>query len=70
MAKSQQTDTLITAKAKRAPKPRALSVTIANDDIARRAYDLYLARGREPGHDVDDWMNAERELRATSTAAS
>jgi hypothetical protein len=39
--------------------------TVANgSDIARRAYDLYLARGREDGHDVEDWLQAERELRA------
>ena len=31
-------------------------------DIARRAYDLYLARGREDGHDVEDWLQAERDL--------
>ncbi len=70
MAKSQPTDSSITTTANRVPKSRTLSVTIANDDIARRAHDLYLARGCEHGHDVDDWVNAERELRATSTAAS
>lgn len=32
--------------------------------IARRAYELYLARGRAPGRDVEDWLRAERELRA------
>ena len=31
-------------------------------DIARRAYELYLARDCEDGHDVDDWLEAEREL--------
>lgn len=37
---------------------------VATDaDVARRAYDLYLARGREDGHDVEDWLEAERELR-------
>lgn len=35
------------------------------NDIARRAYDLYLARGREDGHDVEDWLRAERELNGT-----
>lgn len=33
------------------------------DAIARRAFELYLARGREPGRDVEDWLRAERELR-------
>ena len=36
--------------------------TIADTEIARRAYDLYLARGREDGHDVEDWLRAERDL--------
>jgi hypothetical protein len=40
-------------------------------EIARRAYDLYLARGCEHGHDLDDWLQAERELQdaRSSTAA-
>ena len=37
--------------------------TGTNADIACRAYDIYLARGREHGHDVEDWVQAERELR-------
>jgi hypothetical protein len=31
-------------------------------EIERRAYELYLERGGEDGHDVDDWVRAEREL--------
>jgi len=38
--------------------------------IARRAYELYCARGYEDGHDVEDWVNAERELRAEPSATS
>ena len=44
---------------------KLLSVAQANvseRDIARRAYELYLARGREHGRDLDDWLAAEREL--------
>ena len=37
--------------------------TITNSELSRRAYDLYLSRGGEHGHDVDDWLQAERELR-------
>jgi hypothetical protein len=33
------------------------------DDVARRAYELYEARGAESGADLDDWLRAERELR-------
>ena len=32
------------------------------DDIRRRAYSLFQARGGEHGHDVDDWLVAEAEL--------
>lgn len=32
------------------------------DEIARRAYELYLQRGCEDGRDVEDWITAEREL--------
>jgi hypothetical protein len=30
--------------------------------IAERAYELFLERGAEPGHDLDDWLRAEREI--------
>jgi hypothetical protein len=32
------------------------------DAIARRAYQRFEERGREHGHDVDDWLEAERDL--------
>jgi hypothetical protein len=41
----------------------AIASGITESDIARRAYELYCDRGREDGHDIDDWLNAERELR-------
>jgi hypothetical protein len=44
---------------------------VSEEQIARRAYELYCARGREDGHDLDDWFEAERDLRrdVTSSAA-
>ncbi len=30
--------------------------------IARRAYEIYLQRGGEHRHDLDDWLQAEREI--------
>lgn len=35
---------------------------VSSDDIAHRAFELYSARGCEDGHDLDDWLHAEREL--------
>ena len=36
----------------------------AGEDIERRAYELYLARGRADGYALEDWLQAERELSA------
>ena len=32
-----------------------------HDEIARRAYEIFEERGRVNGHDLDDWLQAERE---------
>jgi hypothetical protein len=32
------------------------------EDVARRAYDLFVSRGGQHGRDVEDWLEAEREL--------
>ncbi|MBI5482567.1 MAG: DUF2934 domain-containing protein [Deltaproteobacteria bacterium] len=37
--------------------------------VAERAYQLFLARGGEHGHDFDDWVRAEQELRRNRTQA-
>jgi hypothetical protein len=67
MARSRrgQTDNVI---ATRAVDP---IVSTTGADIARRACELYESRGGEHGHDLDDWLQAERELRtaAALTAA-
>ncbi|MBI2203476.1 MAG: DUF2934 domain-containing protein [Candidatus Rokubacteria bacterium] len=34
------------------------------DAIARRAYEIYRSRGGAEGSDVEDWLEAERQLRA------
>jgi hypothetical protein len=31
--------------------------------IRRRAYDIYEQRGREEGHELDDWLLAEADFR-------
>ena len=33
------------------------------DCIRRRAYELFEARGRQAGHELDDWLQAEREIK-------
>ena len=45
------------------PKPDDLSQERL-EKIRHRAYELYEARGREEGHDVEDWLQAEAEIEA------
>jgi hypothetical protein len=33
-----------------------------HDEIAQLAFNLYESRGRQDGHDVEDWLRAEQEL--------
>jgi hypothetical protein len=48
---------------KTTPKRRAASVpTPTHDDVARRAYERFLARGASDGRASEDWFEAEREL--------
>jgi hypothetical protein len=34
------------------------------ENIRQRAYELYEARGREEGRDIDNWLQAEAEIEA------
>jgi len=34
------------------------------DAIGKRAYEIFISRGGEHGHDVADWLAAEAELSA------
>jgi len=37
--------------------------TLSQEAIAQRAYELFLQRGQAHGYALDDWLQAERELR-------
>jgi hypothetical protein len=56
------------AKAKLARNPvdketePSYPLAVTKDAIAQRAYELYVARGGEDGHHLEDWLQAEREL--------
>jgi hypothetical protein len=46
------------------PKP---PLTIGDEElyqrVARKAYELYQQRGEKAGHDMEDWLTAERLVR-------
>jgi hypothetical protein len=35
---------------------------VRTEEIRRRAYEIYVERGEQSGRDLDDWLQAEREL--------
>ena len=56
----------ITEPQENSTQPETREVSTANStrdqEIRLRAYEIYLERGEQPGRDVDDWLQAEREL--------
>lgn len=32
------------------------------EEISMRAHEIFVERGAAPGHDLDDWLQAEEEL--------
>ncbi len=58
------------SKTKEAPAPKSKKAATpksrpTQDQIATRAYEIYLERGATPGDPMQDWLQAERELAAT-----
>jgi hypothetical protein len=44
-----------------APVPPIETLSL-EEQIRRRAYELYLRRGRQSGLELDDWLRAEEEI--------
>ena len=47
---------------KLAPSLDQGSLELTEEYIRLRAYELFEQRGREHGHDIDDWLQAEAEI--------
>jgi len=45
-----------------AQKPRMATNQPTQEEIALRAYHIYLKRGGAPGNELDDWIQAEIQL--------
>ena len=66
----RRTNNVLTMPAVEFPTAVAIVSGVTESDIARRAFELYCDRGCEDGHDVDDWLNAERELSDASRSSA
>jgi len=51
-------------------RTQSLSDNDIQEQIRTRAYELYEQGGRKDGHDLDDWLEAESEVRRKSQAAA
>ena len=38
------------------------SRTVSDEEIRRRGYEIYLARGEQAGRELGDWLLAKRQL--------
>jgi hypothetical protein len=47
---------------KAVPEEASTRNSARDEEIRRRAYEIYLERGEEPGRELEDWLQAEREL--------
>ena len=63
MPRKSATETAATATVKARKAPAAKPAT-THDEIALRAYHIYLKRQGSPGNPFDDWKQAEQELLA------
>ncbi len=70
MANTKTTKTMtMTARAKTARSEPEAGTAASLDAIADRAFHYYAARGGEHGHDLEDWLRAERELTTAAAPA-
>ena len=50
--------------------PRAAAVGPTHEQIAARAREIWVRHGRQTGRDQENWLEAERQLRAEQKAAA
>jgi hypothetical protein len=62
IVKSSKPTTTSAPKVSRARKSDTVTISPAPDVIAVRAYERFVERGYQHGHDLEDWLLAERDL--------
>lgn len=61
--KKAVTDDPVAPAATKKPAAKKAAVQVAREMIAKRAYELYVKRGRVDGFAEIDWHQAEKELK-------
>lgn len=60
----------MTKKEKASTVLRVGSLELTEDVVRTRAYELFEQRGYQHGHDVEDWLQAEAELKGKKSTSS
>ena len=58
----EKTTRTVTRRRTTANRKTTKASTVVSNQIAERAYALFLERGMQHGHDLEDWLQAEQEL--------
>lgn len=60
--KGRQASAPMLAKSQDVPAASISRARPTHEEIARRSYEIFLASGGVHGHDLEHWVQAEREL--------
>ena len=58
----KQSEKIPTTRIKRTRRAKDAPQTVSDLEISRLAYEIYEARGRTDGAQLDDWLRAEQQL--------
>jgi hypothetical protein len=58
----RETEPHATSAAQAASAETSVADSPRHEEIRMRAYEIYIEHGGQAGHDLDDWLQAEREL--------
>ena len=58
----KKTEKTQTTRIKRTRRAKDTSQTVSDLEISRLAYEIYEARGRTDGSQLEDWLKAEQQL--------
>jgi hypothetical protein len=58
----KKTEKTPTTRIKRTRRAKDTSQTVSDLEISRLAYEIYEARGRTDGSQLEDWLKAEQQL--------
>lgn len=60
--KQSKKNKAVPSKPSEVTETTTLGIGVSHDTISERAFQMYLSRGGEHGHDVLDWLHAEHQI--------